>query len=207
MPNPSYRRKVRNLKGVSFIVKPAFLNTISGQTEVVQIQNYFNYVVETITQYNTATNTVSVLQGIIDTVKSRVEYYKILDTIEQQVLSILCNISDGAVPGIIKLRMECVRMAIMELPEGPEYGTQNMRDMLFYILDMITNGTTLTTIVDNITQLQKYTLEAYNRNELLTQIQITILEIICNISEGTPSGVIGCRIDFLKGLIAKLSLL
>lgn len=81
-----------------------------------------------------------------------------------------------------------------------------MHDMLFHILDLIMNGMSLSGIVENISQLQRYTLEAYNQNALLTQIQLTILDIICNISQGTPTGIIACRIDFLKGLISKLEL-
>ena len=188
------------------IIKPIFLGTVGGETEVVQIQNYFTYVIETIAQQNSITNTVSVLQGIIQQVNSRVEFFRVLEILEDQVLSILCNISDGITPGIIKFRMECVRMTIMELPEGPEYGTDTMRNMLFHILDLITKGTSLSSIAENVIQLQKYTLELYNQNTLLTLIQTTILDIICNISQGTPSGIIACRIDYLRGLIAKLEL-
>jgi hypothetical protein len=207
MPSHYHRRKVRALKARSFITKPIFLNNVMGETEVVQIQNYFTYVTETMAQQNSVANTVSVLQGIIDQVNSRVEFFRVLDILEEQVLSILGNISDGITPGIIKMRMECVRMTIMELPEGPEYGTGGIRDMLFHILDLITNGMSLSSIAENVIQLQKYTLELYNQNELLTQIQTTIIDIICNISQGTPSGIIACRIDYLRSLIAKLQLI
>jgi hypothetical protein len=198
---------MRTLGGGRFIIKPIFLGAVGGETEIVQIQNYFTYVAETMAQQNSVANTVSVLQGIIQQVNSRVEYFKVLDILEEQVLSIICNISDGITPGIIKLRMECVRMTIQELPDGPEYGTETIRDMLFHILDLITNGTSLNSIAENITQLQKYTLELYNQNTLLTQIQTTIIDIICNISQGTPSGIIACRIDFLRSLITKLQLI
>lgn len=206
MPGHYYRRKVRALKARSFITKPIFLNNVAGGSEMVQIQNYFTYVAETIAQQNSVANTVSVLEGIINQVKSRVEFFRVLDILEEQVLSILGNISDGVTPGIIKLRMECVRMTIMELPDGPEYGTETMRDTLFHILELITNGISHSNIFDNIVQLQKYTLEVYNQNELLTQIQTTIIDIICNIGQGTPPGIIACRVDYLKGLIAKLEL-
>lgn len=206
MPSHHHRRKLRALHGRTFITKPVFLNNIPGETEVSQIQNYFTYVVETIAQQNTIANTVSVLQGIIDKVKNRVEFFRVLDMLEEQILSIVGNMTDGITPGIIKLRMECVRMTIMELPDGPEYGTTGMHDMLFHILDLITNGMALSSISENVIQLQKYTLEVYNQNALLTLIQTTIIDIICNISQGTSTGIIACRIDYLKSLIAKLQL-
>lgn len=64
----------------------------------------------------------------------------------------------------------------------------------------------LSSISENVIQLQKYTLEVYNQNALLTLIQTTIIDIICNISQGTSTGIIACRIDYLKSLIAKLQL-
>lgn len=207
MPSHHHRRRVRNMAGRRFIIKPMFLNNVSGESEVVQIQTYLTHVVNTIAQQNSVANTVSILQGVIEQVKTRVEYYKVLDTIEEQVLSVLGNMADSISPGIIKLRLECVRNSIQQLPmEGPEYGTKEMHDMLFHILDLIMNGMSFGDIASNITQLQRYTLEAYNQNALLTQIQLTILDIICNISEGVPSGIISCRVDFLKGLISKLEL-
>jgi hypothetical protein len=207
MPNRAYRSRLRRLGATRYITPPIFLNIVEGETEVVQIRNYFDYVTDLLIKQTTIAETVSVLQGIISQLSTQAEYYSVLDTIENQVLSILGNMSDHVTPGIIKLRLECVRKAILDLPiQGPEYGSQNMHDMLFHILDLIGDGMSLSAISENILQLQKYTLEAYNQNQLLTQIQTTILDIICNISQGTPSGIIACRIDFLKGLIAKLEL-
>ena len=207
MPNRAYRTRLRRLGATRYITPPIFLNVVKGETEVVQIRNYFDYVTELLIKQTTIAETVSVLQGIISQVSTQTEYYTILDTIENQILSILGNVSDNITPGIIKLRLECVRNSILELPiEGPAYGSQNMHEMLFHILDLISNGISFSTISENILQLQKYTLEAYNQNTLLTLIQTTILDIICNISQGTPSGVIACRVDYLKGLIAKLEL-
>ncbi len=207
MPSHHHRRRIRTMAGRRFITKPMFLKGQEGESEVVQIQTYLTHVVNTIAQQNSISNTVSVLQGVIEQVKTRVDYYNVLDAIEEQVLSVLCNMADSVSPGIIKLRLECVRNSIQQLPiEGPEYGTKEMHDMLFHILDLIMNGMSLSGIVENISQLQRYTLEAYNQNALLTQIQLTILDIICNISQGTPTGIIACRIDFLKGLISKLEL-
>jgi hypothetical protein len=207
MPNRAYRIRLRRLGATRYIIPPIFLNDVKGETEIVQIRNYFDYVTDLLIKQTTIAETVSVLQGIISQVKTRTEYYSVLDTIENQVLSVICNMSDHVTPGIIKLRLECIRNSILDLPiEGPEYGSQNMHDMLFHILDLIGSGMSFSNISENILQLQKYTLEAYNQNQLLTQIQTTILDIICNISQGTPSGVIACRVDFLKGLIAKLEL-
>jgi hypothetical protein len=208
MPSQQRRRRLRAGIVTRLITKPIFLNGAQGETEAVKIQSYLSYAVNTVSQQNAVAATVSVLQGVIGQVQTRVEYYKILDTIEEQILAILCNMGDNISPGIIKLRLECVRNSIRELPiEGPEFATKDMHDMLFNILDMILNGMSLTNIAENIIKLQQYTQEAYNRNSLLTQVQNTILEIICNISEGTPSGIIACRIDFLKGLITQLEII
>ena len=65
MPSHHHRRRMRAMGTGRLIIKPIFLGTVGGETEVVQIQNYFTYVIETIAQQNSITNTVSVLQGII----------------------------------------------------------------------------------------------------------------------------------------------
>jgi len=207
MPSSHRRRRVRAGLITRLITRPIFLNTYRGETEADKIQSYLSFSVNAVAQQDTIVNTVTTLQGVIGQIKTRVEYYTILETIEEQILTILCNMGDNISPGIIKLRLECVRNSILQLPEeGPAFLSQEMNEMLFTILDMIMNGVSLTSIAENIAKLQQYTMEAYAGNIILAKIQTTMLDIISNISDGYHNGIVSLRLDYVKELLAKIEL-
>lgn len=207
MPSSHRRRRVRAGIVTRLITKPIFLNTYRGVTEADKIQSYLTYSVNAVAQQDTIVNTVTTLRGVIGQIKTRVDYYNILETIEEQILTILCNMGDNISPGIIKLRIECVRNSILQLPEeGPAFLSQEMNDMLFTILDMIMNGVSLTNIAENISKLQQYTMEAYAGNIILAKIQTTILDTISNISDGYHNGIIALRLDYVRELLTQLEL-
>jgi hypothetical protein len=197
MPSTSYRRKLRT----SRLIVPTIYNY---ESDLVVTQQYFYKVLDMIIQQQDFKSTVSILQNIIQNTNHIVEYYKILDIIESDLLSVLMNISDNINYGIIRTRIEYIKTYIDQLPPT-SIELSPVSEMVLQIIDLITN-TSFTAVVTNIKQIHTYINDTYLETQRINEIQDNILSIICNISESTSSGIVSERVQYLRQLISHLSL-
>jgi hypothetical protein len=197
MPSTSYRRKLRT----SRLIVPTIYNY---ESDLVVTQQYFYKVLDMIIQQQDFKSTVSILQNIIQNTNHIVEYYKILDIIESDLLSVLMNISDNINTGIIRTRIEYIKTYIDQLPPT-SIELSPVSEMVLQIIDLITN-TSFTAVVTNIKQIHSYINDTYLETQRINEIQDNILSIICNISESTSSGIVSERVQYLRQLISHLSL-
>ena len=131
------------------------------------------------------------------------EIYKVLDIIEQNVLSIVQNISDGTPVNIIQNRITYLRKLISELPEGYEdYG--DFGCMIHNIIDSITNGIDYTLVIANIEQIHTTLSADVKILDDFDELKNILFSIITNIKDGTPINIIQNRIKYLMNQITKI---
>lgn len=196
MPSTSYRRKLRT----STLIVPTIYNY---ESDLVVIQQYFYKVLDMIIQQNDFKSTVSILQNIIQNTNHIVEYYKILDIIERDLLSVLINISDNTNTGIIRTRIEYIKTYIDKLPPT-SIELSPVSEMVLQIIDLITN-TSFAAVATNIKQIHTYINNTYLETQRINEIQDNILSIISNISSCTSHGIISERVKYLRQLISHIS--
>lgn len=215
MPGTTYKRRLRNNRiGNTYLNKfiypdntPFMLNNLnedfSGKDQLIRIQNYFYKILDLIIQHNNFTTVLSALNQIIDSVKSYVDYYKIIDMIENDLLSIVLNISDSINPGLIKIRIECVKSYIDQLPPKCQ-NICTVPPMILELIDSITNNVNFSIVRNNISELQNFITEKYGKLEKYNLIQDNLLSIICNIGEGITTGIVETRVEYVRTLISQL---
>lgn len=214
-----HRRRMRTglIPVKRYIVPPAIVlniqnrinntgnNIFTGTTELDKIMNYFEQTIDAIIKQQSLTESINILQQIIsnDTIKTQVQYYKIIEVIELDLLSMVMNIADGINPGIIAMRLEYIKSLIDIIPLNPQH-IDELPNMLLQVIEDIIGGKTYTAISTNINQIKTYINEKYGLINDLILVQEMMLEIICNITEGVPSGIIRMRIERLRELITRL---
>lgn len=215
MPPTTYRRKLRTrqLRAHRYIVPPAIVIQIvsnqggifTGETEFDKILSYFDYVIEMIMKQMNLTESISLLTKILnmDSIKTQVEFYKIMDIIETELLSIVVNIADNVNPGIIGMRIDFIRGFIDALPNNPQY-IDTLPIMILQLIDEIIRGANLTNITANITEIKSYIDEKYGVIDKFAIIQDMIISIIENIMDGANPGIIGLRVEQVKKMISEL---
>lgn len=226
MPSRTYRRKIRPFSP-RYIVPPPIINLINSQfgngatggtgtggtgtaenefvSELIRIQRYFEFIIDSIIKQSNLTNVITILQDFLntDSLKTQVEYYNIIDTIEENLISTVMNIAEGTSIGVIKARIDYIRGLIAKLPINPQYHGV-LPSIILELVDMIIGGVNLNTITENIKDIQTYINEKYGVLDTMIEIQENVLSIICNIAEGTSSGIIAMRLENLKMLISDL---
>jgi hypothetical protein len=210
MPSNSYRRKLRTNRSSKPYITPAFLNNCNTKScdstqlsELEKIQNYFYDVIDMIIQHDKFTSAVTILNNIISSVREKVEFYKILEVIENQLLSIVVNISDSVPIGIIAMRIECVKEAINTLPaDCNEVGPISI--MILEIIDLLKNNISFSTVISNINELKTYINDKYGKYDEIIVIQDQLLSIVTNIGNGFGYGIICTRVEYVKDLVSKL---
>jgi hypothetical protein len=209
MPSTTYRRKLR-ARETTFVAPryiqslPSAVSKQRGECEIEKIQNYFYSVLDAITERLQFTEAATTLTNIISTLSTRVEYFKILDTIETTLFNTVINIMDGATAEIIKLRIAYVKTFIEKLPPicqepGP------VSDMILQILDSLIQTMSAQSITSTITQIQDRIRTKYGHFEKMEEIQDNLLNLVGSITSGTPVPILGMRVDFIRGLLGTLN--
>lgn len=177
----------------------------TGVSELDKIMAYFMNLIDTIIKQQTLTESISLLNQFIndDTIKTQVEYYKIMEVIEMDLVSMVANISEGTNTGIIAMRIEYIKSLIDILPFNPQ-SVGELSQLILQLIEEIIGGATLVKIAGNVNDIKTYINEKYGVVDELVVIQDMILSIICNIMDGVPSGIIASRISRLRELIAAL---
>ena len=93
MPSTTYRRKLRAQETntpmqLHYIQKtnlPTAVSKQKGECEIEKIQNYFYNVLDMLTNHLNFTEAAATLTTIVKTVSTRVEFFKLLDTIEHNL--------------------------------------------------------------------------------------------------------------------------
>jgi hypothetical protein len=219
MPSRSYRRKLRAsfVNGVNisatYISPPAFLSALTGQpthktdayceSELSIIHRYFLDIIDTFIKFNDFTKLTQELNNITASLSSKVEFYRIIALIENQLLSVTENIINGDSIGIITLRLSCVKQFVDQLPSDcAAFGP--VTNMILEILDLVITNVSFDKVRANIIDLQAYMTQKYGDMANILHIHSTFLDIITNITEGTSSGIIGSRLEYVKMLVSYL---
>jgi hypothetical protein len=220
MPSRHYRRHlINNNKTHNYIHNKYLINhSINLQNDnnnnndnnnkslLHTIQQYFLDIIDAIILYSDMNIAIQQLHSLITLIKSKEDIYLLLDNIENTLLSIICNISDGVNVGIISDRIQYLRELLSKLPDDctdyDYYGKY-----IFSIIDSITNSVDFNTVYSNIINIQSLIQNDLNQTlyNQLNLIQTTIISIICNISDGVNIGIISDRIQYLNTLINAIS--
>lgn len=196
MPSNKYRRDLRNN-----VIVP--VGTSNKYTDYTIIQNYFYQVLDSITNHCDFISGVSLLQSIINNTQSTVDYYKLLDFIESNLMSVLQNITDNVNSNIIQTRINYIKTFIDQIPPDC-IQLSPLSDMILVIVDSII-AINFSNVTSNVTQLQTYTQKCANNNNNIYLIQENLLSIVDNIKCGINSNIIAQRVEYVQSIINKIS--
>lgn len=209
MPSRWYRRNLRHTIDAGTIVfstpryidLPCAVQSQKGDCDIDKIHQYFYTAIDSIIEHMNFTEAVSNLNAIVQSVSSYIEYYKILDSIEENLLSTAMNIIDGASAQIIKERINYVKTIIDSLPplcqeRGP------VSDMILQILDTLIQSLNTPSISGTITQIQTYIQDRYGHMSQIEEIQTNLLSVIDSIGSGASPNIISLRVQFIRELLA-----
>jgi hypothetical protein len=196
MPSNKYRRDLRNN-----VIVP--VGTSNKYADYTIIQNYFYQVLDSITNHCDFISGVSLLQSIINNTQSTVDYYKLLDFIESNLMSVLQNITDNVNSNIIQTRINYIKTFIDQIPHGC-IQLSPLSDMILVIVDSII-AINFSNVTSNVTQLQTYTQKCANNNNNIYLIQENLLSIVDNIKCGINSNIIAQRVEYVQSIINKIS--
>lgn len=203
-----YRRKLRtnvlpeNMYNVIHVNNTITCELTSNST-IIQIQNYFYDVLDSIINHLDFTNSIVLLKGIIQKISSKIDLIKLLELIENNFLSIVMNICDNTNSTIIETRISYIKTFISELPNDcTNFG--EISGIIMGIVDSIIIDMDFSKAIADIQKIQLLLNSQIVKIDKLKLIQDNLLDVICNISENTTTEIIRCRIDFIKELITKL---
>lgn len=203
MATRSYRRKLR-VSIVDKIVPNGIIN--NKNCELYQIQETFYRILDMITRQDQLNDTLLLLQSITSKMETRVEHYKVLDMIEENLLSVVMNIEDSINPDIIRMRIEYIKTYIEQLGvDCNDLGRASI--LIMELLDSIISTVSFTGIETTISNIQSYISTKYGTIEEMNKIQTiqdNLLGIICNIEESISPGIVSYRVEYVKELIGQL---
>jgi hypothetical protein len=211
MPSTTYRRKLRaretnatmQLHYIQQTSLPSAVSKQKGECEIEKIQNYFYNVLDMLTNQLNFTEATATLTNIIKTLSTRVEFFKLLDTIEHNLFSTVVNIMDGTTANIIATRIAYVKTFIERLPPicqepGP------VSDMIMEILESLIATMSSQSIAGTILQIQTRIREKYGHFEQMEEIQDNLLNIVDIMGSGAPINIITLRVNFVRDLLCAL---
>jgi hypothetical protein len=206
MPPSSYRRRIRTNVPALYnrYITPTAPIEENNFDRVIENQRDIYRVLENIIQLNTFTESTQTLEKMVESVSDVVEYYRILDIIEHNLLSVACNIADCINPEIICARILYIKSIIDTLPPNsaaPGY----VSNMIMEVIESVINGVNFDAIRTKLVDVQQYINTNYGNGSLIELIQHNILGLVCNISDGVNSAIICSRVEYIKTLIQQLS--
>jgi hypothetical protein len=188
----------------SYFTLPCAVQSQKGDCDIDKIHQYFYTAIDLIIQHMNFTEAVSNLNTVIQSVQSYIEYYKILDTIEETLLSTAINIIDGASAQIIRERINYAKTFIDSLPPlCQERGPAS--DMILQIMDTLIQSLNTQSISGTIGQIQTYIQDRYGHMSQIEEIQTNLLSVVDSIGTGASPNIIALRIQFIRELLAAVS--
>jgi hypothetical protein len=212
MPSSHYRRRLRNNSYNSY--HPTYIETKynfitnTGECDIVKIHQAFYNIIDLIIEQFNFTEAVISLQGIINRVQEKVDYYNIIDTIENNLLSVASNILDGASINIITTRINYIKSFIDTLPASSALCDDlgPVSDMILDILNLMISTNNFDDIRQNINHVHTLLTTSFPNITVINLIQDNLLQIICNIKDNIGYGIIHTRINYVQGLIKQIIL-
>jgi hypothetical protein len=181
-------------------VLPSEVKLQQGECDIDKIRNYFYKVIDMIIEHSKFNETAVILNDILQTVHTQVEYYRIMEMIETNLLSTVVNISDNVNANIIGLRIEYIKTYINELPPmcqepGP------ISKMILEVIESIIQCVSFEKVTQTIGNIQTYIQDTYGSFEKIETIQTNLLSIIENIGNGVTTPIISLRVNFVKDML------
>lgn len=210
MPGRHYRRTLRAKQSqptqmfINLFVLPDVVQRQVGTTELEKIRSYFLTVLDMMIQYDSLQESIIYLQTILKSIQTQVEYYNILELIEENLLSVAINVSNSVNPKLIEARIHYIQSIIQTMPpicqeRGP------VSNLMLELIQIIIEGIEPSKIVCTIESIQSYIMKRYGNQPYIDTIQNNLLNIIDSIKNGTSYKLIEYRISYVKGLINDLT--
>ena len=224
MPNSAYRRKLRStITTLPICIIQPYTNTTivpkepskeppilppivkiqPGECDIDKIRNYFYKVIDMIIEHSNFTDTAVILNDIIHSVHTKVEYYKILDVIEHKLLSTVNNITENVNPKIIKVRIDYIKTYIDKLP--PLCGEPGpISKMILELINSIIECVNFEKVTDTIHTIHTYIEDTYGTCETFEKIELiqkSLTSIVENIGNGVTSQIINMRVKYVKDIL------
>jgi len=210
MPSNKYKRNLRNTFDTStkkYITVTPITSTITStrKSDLLVIQEHFYTILDNIIQYNDLTTNISLIHDIIYSTQSVADYYKIINIIENNILSVISNISYNNNSDIINMRLDYIKSYIEQIPQNCQI-LSPLSDTLLEFIDSFINNIDFTVINNNIQQLHSIINYKYVEVSQINRIQDILLSIVSNIEYNTPTDIINDRIEYVRYLISEFSL-
>ena len=210
MPSKRYRRQLRaatsdGSSSVQYIVAPPAVIIQEPNCEIDQIRSYFCSAADMITQYMDFADAVETIRGVMDTIKEKVDYYKILEKIEVQLLGVVSNIARNTSVEIIRIRINNIKSYIEQMPTTYQ-DRGEVSEMIMQVIGIITANIGVNEVSSTIRTMTSYVKSRYKNNECVDTVQDILTSIIGNIGTGVSPGIIALRVDYAKELINKMTI-
>lgn len=208
MPGRHYRRRVQRNVMNSYIpvyIEPQALVKRTGDCDLVKVHEYFYYIIDIITEKFNFTEAIAALNDVVEAVTTKVEYSNILDRIENDLLSVVDNVSNGINGQLIKCRIDHIRKMIDELPTACE-DIGPVSDMTLQLLDYMLTETDFNVIRTDINEVLNFLNRTFPNIQVINDVQDKLIDIICDIGGGINPALIKMRIDYVQTLVSKIRL-
>jgi hypothetical protein len=210
MPSRHYRRAQRVLqRSQQYILKSTkyFLSTplILEKTKSFneQVELYICDIIESITNKIELDKVIEDIVNIKNMIKTREDAYKLLETIENTVLSIVDNVISGTDMNIIICRIQYLKKLVDDAPAFSSIDCEIL-NMIENVIVMITDKISLDAVIENMTLIHNELFNDVVCADGIIEIQNFIMSIIDNISSGTDMNIITCRLQYLQNMIHNL---
>lgn len=211
MPSPHYRRR-RLIQTCSKSITSTYIHntttseclTSAGTPTITVFQNYIFEIIEVITTTLDITVITNKVYTFLELVRSKQDLYDILDLIEENLLGIIVNISNGVDINIIRSRIEYIKELVDSIGDEPCNNYQTVSTLIYNLLDSIPNGIDLNVFITNIQSFKSTFQDQIDFYAVITLIEETIINIVNNISNGVDVNIIRSRIEYIKELINTL---
>lgn len=202
-----HHRKRTRIAKHKYITRSIFQN-ITNDDDITfkKMELYYIDIIDSVANHIEIKKIIEETDSIIKMFSKKEEIFQIIDLIENNILSILGNLSHNVPIGIIQCRIDYLKGIIQTLPEGyDDYGQFSC--LIYDIIDLITKEFNYNVVIQNINTFHDKLQSNIFFLDNFIELRDTLFSIIENIQNGVPLGIIQCRIEHLKEMIAKVELL
>jgi hypothetical protein len=183
-----------------YVTQTAYDNTILvTQNDKTILQQKFYDIIDMIIKQNEFTNIVTSLNSILEFTGPYSDYCRKLETVMENLCGVIANISDTVSVSIIQTRIEYIRSLIKELPEACE-DYRPLSDMIMNLISVINSSFDMNEVTNNVNDVHQFVDTNFSLIEINAArlIEDTLINIICNISQGNNTAIIASRIEYVR---------
>ena len=194
---PTFNPNTRGIRG-------ARDDTVSAPNDVINgVQDYFFNIIDIISTQNDVNFVLQQVNAITSVIGSKNQVFETLDLLENNVISIIKNITQLTNISIIESRIQYIRELAATLPECVDnYGI--LGEMITAVVENICNGVDLSTITESIGTIKGVISTDLAVQNQFEHIQDTVLAIIDNIQKCINVKIIEYRVEYLRKLIQEI---